>query len=105
VCIWHHPDKAQEVADARRRGGINSSHTARAKKRFAGTDKDIATLWAKTMTAIEKVESGEMEPGQANALSGLIRAAHSLSSTVILSSELEALRREIADIRGSQVPA
>jgi len=102
LCMWHHPAKAADMLEARRQGGRSRSNAARAKKRFRGTEEDLATLWSLTMNALAKTFTGQMEPGQANAVANLVRAAQSLSSTVILSSELDVLRKEVAEIRRSQ---
>jgi hypothetical protein len=103
LCRWHHPSNAGKASENGRKGGRNRSATVRAKKAFSGADQDLAGLWAKTLSAIDRVDRGEMEPSQAQALATLIRAAQSLAGPVIIQNELEQLRQDVAAVKGQGV--
>lgn len=64
LCVFHSP----ESAEARRKGGLNSSKKARADKLLPLRLRPILTLLEK---AISEVHDGKLEPRQAQAMASL----------------------------------
>ncbi len=98
-CHWHHPGNRERHIAASRAGGRARSNEARARKRLKGTDRDFATVLGKLLNGIDKVETGEIEPGVLNAMANAARAVQSLAGPVSIQEEIETLRREVDAIK------
>src|SRR4051812_46034432 len=98
LCRWHHPDLEAERTEGRRRGGQNRSNAVRARKALAGDIRDLADVKARLMTALTKVESGDLEPGAANAMANLARAVVAVAGVADFEAQLAQMRQELADL-------
>ena len=56
---------------------------------------------ARLLSAMAKVENGELEPGPANALANLARAVVTVSGVADFEVQLGEMRRELAELRGA----
>ena len=90
-CAWHDPERQPEMAEARRRGGQAKSNRARARKRLESTAKTPAELQGVLGDAIDKVLTGAIEPGVANAVASLARASVAIREAANLEERLQAL--------------
>ena len=97
-CRWHHPDLAEQRTEERRRGGQNRSNAARARKAITSDLRDMGDVKSRLMTALEKVESGDLEPGQGNAMANLARAIATVAGVAEFEGQLAELRREVAEL-------
>jgi hypothetical protein len=94
-CYWHSPATAGERVEARRRGGVNRSNKARAKKELpAGvmTNDELRGLVGLT---IKGVLGGRVEPGVGNAVAALARAY----VTVTEAGAVEAMQAQVDELR------
>jgi hypothetical protein len=58
----------------------------------------MASVKARLMAALEKVESGDLEPGPANAMANLARAIATVSGVADFELQLADLRRDVAEL-------
>jgi hypothetical protein len=101
LCRWHHPDLEAQRAEERRKGGAARSNAARARKALAGDIRDMGDVKARLMSALAKVEAGELESGPANAMANLARAI----ATIVQVGELEDRIQELESRAGVREPA
>ncbi len=71
-CWAHDSDLRDKAKEARRLGGHNRSSTVRASRR---TPRDMQDLARRLLEAVDKVESGELDPVKATAMARLAGAA------------------------------
>src|SRR5680860_1084692 len=88
-CHWHHPANRDKHLAASRAGGRARSNEVRARKRLRGTNRDLATVMAKLIYGLDRVETGELEPGVLNAMANAARAIQSLAGAVTIQDEIE----------------
>ena len=103
-CLAHDPQRVTDLAAWRKQGGKASSNASRARKQLAGDVRDMAGVKARLMVALAQVESGQMDPGPANAMANLARAIATISGVADFELHLADLRHQIAvltDQRGA----
>lgn len=94
-CWFHEPAIAEERARKRREGGANRSNSARARKKLAGTLKDLTGVKALLLEGMEQTKDGEMEPGVLTALSTAARAVVAVSGAGEIEERLAALESAV----------
>lgn len=98
LCRWHHPALEPKRAEERRKGGQARSNAARARKALKHDVRDMADVKARLMAALAKVESGDLEPGPANAMANLARAVATVAGVADFELQLAELRRDVAEL-------
>ncbi len=99
LCLWHDPERAEEAARARRRGGRNGGRVP--KIRTAGMDEvpdppqSVEDVVAWTSWATWAVATGKIDSRTAHEIGYLARALHAGLEKVDLSEEVEELRAMI----------
>jgi hypothetical protein len=101
LCPWHDPAWAERRQEWSKRGGKGKSNEARARKRLSGELRDMGDVKARLMSALAKVEAGELESGPANAMANLARAI----ATIVQVGELEDRIQELESRAGVREPA
>jgi len=99
-CPWHDPANAAKLPEWRREGGKAKSHAARARKRVAGGARDLADVQGRLMIALEKVESGDLEPGQGQAMAAIARAIVVVAGAADFERRLHDLERAAGERAG-----
>jgi hypothetical protein len=88
---WAHDPAVRDRADAaRRKGGENRSTLVRASRRLP---RDMQELSRRILEAFAAVESGELAPDRAHAMSRLAAVYVQLHSAVEVDARLEALEQ------------
>ncbi len=95
LCRWHHPGLAADRAEWRTRGGKAKSNKARAKKQLPDSILSPAELEGVIGITIKRVLTGVIEPGPANAIASLCRAAVSVREATAIDERLAALEARI----------
>ena len=90
-CSWHDPQLDARRAEWRRRGGVSRSNRARATKALPADLMSMPELQGALCRALRRVESGELEPGRANAMAALARAITSVVEAGEVQDRLAAL--------------
>jgi hypothetical protein len=93
-CFAHQPGQEADRAEARQRGGRNSSNLARVSKLIPAR---LGGVYDRLERAMGEVHEGTLEPPRANALANLARAA----AAVLSAGELEDRVRELEQRTGS----
>lgn len=101
-CVWHDPETKAQRAEWSKRGGAARSNQARARKALKGDVRDIAAVKASLLSALEKVEAGELDPGPANAMANLARAIVSVAGVADFEVQLSEMRQELAELARSR---
>ncbi len=100
-CPWH--STADEWVAKRSewsaKGGANRSNRARARKSLDYAAMSPATLHGVLSKALTDVLRGTLEPGRANAVSGLARTLVTISEAVELETRLTALEAALSERR------
>jgi hypothetical protein len=99
-CVWHDPDRAGEMHEARQRGGRNKSREARARKLLAkglGTLGDVNDV---LKLAMLDCQNGNLDPKIANAMANLAGRIKDLSIGAELEARIDELQRQTGDIAG-----
>jgi hypothetical protein len=99
-CIWHHPDRIEQRREISAKGGKARSSAARAKKALKHDLRDMAGVKASLLSAIAKVEKGEMEPAILTAMATGARALVAVSGVADFEDQLAEMRQEIAALTG-----
>jgi len=99
-CRWHDPNRESEREEWRRKGGVNRSNRARARKQLADTVLTIDDLDALLCRALVHVAGGRMEPGIGTSMAGIARTITTIRSTGELERRLEELERQAATRKG-----
>lgn len=94
-CQWHDPDREEEREQWRAAGGRARSHKSRAARELASVNTDMGNLKRALFRALERVETGELEPGVANSMSTIARAIVAVSDAVDVDARLAALEERI----------
>lgn len=92
-CAWHDPERQQEMADARRRGGQARSNLQRARKELAAAALDPDELQGVLGVTIKQVLAGTKPPGVGSAIAALARAAVTVRDATEVEARLAALER------------
>lgn len=87
-CWAHAPELENQRAEARRRGGLNSSGPARLRRMFPGRLSPVARELER---ALEEVHAGDLPPATAQAMASIARAL----VAVFTSGEFEARLRRL----------
>lgn len=92
-CISHDPEFADRRAEGQRKGGEARSNARRAAKQWAaiGEQMSAADLPAILKACMFSVKTGAMEPSQASAITGLAKAAVSITNELELEERIRAL--------------
>jgi hypothetical protein len=93
--MWHSPAKEGERQEWRRRGGVNRSNKARAKKELPAEPLSVAELHAYLGVVFRRVITGATEPGVATAAATVARTMAELAKTGDLEERLESLERRL----------
>jgi len=93
LCLAHDPDRSAQYAEARRRGGRNSSSAARLR---GLVPPRLATVYDRLETALAQVHEGDLDPKIASAMGSLARAL----VAVLTSGELEQRVRDLEATKG-----
>ncbi len=101
-CPWHDEAWAERRQQWSKKGGKGRSNEARARKALAGDVRDLADVKARLMTALAKVEAGELEPGPANAMANLARAVVAVAGVADFEAQLAQMREQLADFAGQK---
>ncbi len=72
LCAWHAPAWEEKRREWSRKGGVGRSNAQRAKKAL-GDGHDLTGVQARLVGALEKVESGQLDPSRAQAMAALGR--------------------------------
>lgn len=97
LCVWHHPDKAEENRARAVRGGKGRSNRARAIKRLRGPQA-MADLRDVLMEAFIETKNGKLDPRVLSALATGARAILDVSGVVTYDDQLAELRRQVAEL-------
>ena len=95
LCAWHHPARAAEMAEARRKGGAAKSNKMRAKKAMVNGTLSPAELEGLLGITMSAVFNGAKEPAVANAIANLARAAVAVRDAVAVDERLADLERRL----------
>lgn len=98
-CIWHDPAAAAERREMSRKGGTARSSKSRARKQFVDGVLAPAEIEGLLGATIRGVLSGKIDPGVANAVANLARAAKSVREASTFEDELADQRRDLAALR------
>ncbi len=90
-CPWHDPERQEEMAEARRKGGKAKSNRARARKQLTSTAMTPAELEGVIGLTITQVLAGAKAPGIGNAVAALARASIAIREATELEERLAAL--------------
>lgn len=102
LCLWHDPERAEEAARARRRGGRNGGR--RPKIRTAGADEvpdppqTIEDVVAWTSWATWAVATGAIDSRTAHEIGYLARALQAGLEKTDLSEEVDELREMVEQL-------
>jgi len=91
LCRWHHPRLEAERGEWRRRGGEQRSNKQRAKRQLPDAILTPAELQGFIGLALRGVITGRVEPGVANAVATLARAAVAVREATEIETRLAAL--------------
>ncbi len=91
VCPWHSADLAERRREWSRRGGINSSNRARARKALPANVMTMQELHGVLGLTIRGVLSGRVEPSVANSVASLARAMTTVAEAGEFEQRLAAL--------------
>ena len=97
-CGWHDPALAEERRLNAVKGGKARSNASRARRALKGDVRDIAAVKASLLSALAKVEAGELDPGPANAMANLARAIVSVAGVADFEVQLSEMRQELAEL-------
>ena len=81
VCPWHSTDLAERRQEWSQRGGVNSSHKARARRALPDGTMTTAETLGMLGIVFKAVISGKLEPGVGNAAANIARAMSNLTKT------------------------
>ena len=92
-CRWHQPGREAEERrrEWARRGGVNRSNRARARREMAEAAMTPAELQGYLAVALRGVIAGKYTPGQGSAVAALARAAVAVREASEWEQRLEAL--------------
>ncbi len=101
LCRWHtqSPEWIEKRSEWSAKGGKSRSNAARARAALpdeALSPRQLACVLSKTLS---DVLGGSLEPGRANAVSGLARTLVALSETVEIETRLTALETALRERR------
>ena len=104
-CISHDPEFADRRAEGQRKGGEQRSNARRAAKQWAaiGEQVSVTDLPAILKACMFSVKSGAMEPAQASAITGLAKAAVSISNEIDLEARIAAPEQAAGINQGSGI--
>jgi hypothetical protein len=91
LCAWHHPDRAAEMAEARRRGGRAKGNKARAKREMIDAALSPKELQGVIAVTLKAVLAERKSPAIGSAIASLARAAVAVREATDLEDRLDAL--------------
>ncbi len=91
LCPWHSADLAERRREWSRRGGVNSSNKARAKKQIPDGTMSAGELGGLLGLVLKGVIAGKIEPGVGNAAANIARALVSVREASEFEERLTAL--------------
>ncbi len=100
-CPWHatSPEWVAKRVEWSAKGGTNRSNQARARKSLPDAALTPAQLACVLSKALGDVLGGTLEPGRANAVSGLARTLVTISEAVELEARLTSLEAALSERR------
>jgi hypothetical protein len=104
-CLNHDPDRRDELAESRRRGGYNRKATARARKLLAAGTTSMHDVHQDLMLAFVRVREGEVELATAQAMAGLARALKDTAVSADYEQQIREIREELARIVAERADA
>ena len=101
LCRWHTqaPEWIAKRSEWSAKGGASRSNAARARKSLPDTALSPAQLACVLSKALGDVLTGDLEPGRANAVSGLARTLVNIAEAVELETRLTALEAALSERR------
>lgn len=94
-CRWHHPANAEELAEARRKGGEASGNVNRKLRELAKlAPKDLADVEGLMRATLVAVLIGKVTPRQASAVAAVARALVAVQEAGEFESRLATLELE-----------
>jgi hypothetical protein len=106
-CLHHDPERTQEAAEARRRGGVSKSRTRRARKLATYGVRTMADLEEELMLAICEVRYGEdpkvpdsprLDPVIARTMASMIGVLRHVAIATEYERQINELREMIAKL-------
>ena len=88
-CFAHDPDREKERAEARARGGSNSSNIRRLRRHVARSA--LHDVFDRLETALEQCHLGALPPARAHGMAALVRAMIATLEVAELEERLEEL--------------
>jgi len=98
LCLSHHPAQAQNLAEARRRGGEEKSNRKRARKSAIALAMTPAELGGVLSDVLRRTIAGELEPGVATAAASLSRAMLTVKEATETEERLNSLEEAISGL-------
>lgn len=95
-CPWHSDDLADRRREWSRRGGVNSSNKARARKHLPDGTMSAPELGGLLGLVLKGVIAGKIEPGVGNAAANIARAMND----VIKTADIEERLRDLEEAAG-----
>lgn len=102
LCPWHDPQFANRRAEWSRRGGVNSSTKARARKQLPSESLTIDEIHGYLGRVFTGVIEGKLEPSVATAAANVARAMLDVAKVADFESQLTDLRRSIAELQEAE---
>ncbi len=96
LCPWHTDNLAERRREWSRRGGVNSSNKARAKKQLPAQALTLHEVQGLLSFTLKATLAGKVEPGVANAVANVARTM----TTVAQAGEMEARIRVLEEAAG-----
>jgi hypothetical protein len=92
-CFSHAPERAQERAEARKRGGFNSSTAARLQRLIPAR---LISIYDVLEASLLEVHDGKLEPARATAMAAISRAMVTILTAGELEERLRAVEQKTA---------
>jgi len=93
LCFAHDPDREVQRAEARARGGSNSSNVRRLRRHVAGSA--LRDVFDRLDTALGQCHVGALAPARAHGMAALARAMIATLEVAELEERLEALESRL----------
>ena len=100
-CQWHAPELAEQRREWSRRGGVNRSNKARAKRELVGDSMSLQDVSGTLSRLLRRLEVGDAEPSVCTAAANLARALSELAKTTTVEDRLAELEAVAGINRGT----
>ncbi len=92
-CFAHHPDLATQRAEARERGGANSSNVSRLRRHLRPSA--LGPVFNRLEAALAQVHDGDLAPARAAAMATVARALIGVWEITELEQRIEQLEQSL----------